>query len=198
MRKAYPKAELALRREGVASVRVFLSDLTIRTVDNQFRTLISGNLTSNPNSLLLCGCPDSCTAVACALYLPASVRMWCYMLVLSHHSTPLQVFLKELTTAQDIVPRSSPRKLSDKESVIFVQVFQQVVSHLLTRIAGSNKPSRFCDMSPFAIGFDGLIKLIIILSWGTEVILDNQRLHITTSLSETGDTTAMRAFTRIS
>jgi hypothetical protein len=46
-------------------------------------------------------------------------------------------------------------------------------------------------MSPVAIGFDGLIKLIIILSWGTEVILDNQRLHITTSLSETGDATAI-------
>ena len=70
-------------------MRVLLSDLTIRTVDNQLRALIPGNLASNPNSLLLCGCPNSCTAVACALDLPTSVRVRCYMLILSQRSHPL-------------------------------------------------------------------------------------------------------------
>ena len=65
---------------------ILFPDLSIRAMDNQFRTLVPGNLTGNLNCFLLCSSANSCSGVILSLYLPSTIGMRCDVLVFSHNA----------------------------------------------------------------------------------------------------------------
>lgn len=74
---------------------IFISDLTIRSVDNQFRMLVSRNLTACVDSGALCWVDATYTTSAFTAYCPLIVVChYVVILFLSHYYT-YKIYMKE-------------------------------------------------------------------------------------------------------
>ena len=85
-----PPICLPFRRTGIPSVGILFSNLTVSPMNHQFRMLILGNCTCNTDCFSLSGGSDRSPGIACTFYLPATLRMWRHMLVLTHDNTSFQ------------------------------------------------------------------------------------------------------------
>lgn len=75
---------LTSRRERIPSMRIFIPNSSIGSVNNKFRTLLPGNITSNINRTLLRWSSYSSARIALAFDLPATIGVRNYMLIFSH------------------------------------------------------------------------------------------------------------------
>lgn len=70
-------------------MRVFFTDLTVRTMNNQFRTLIARDRTSNVNGFFLRIGSHSRSLITFPFNLPTAFRMGSHMLILTHNHPSL-------------------------------------------------------------------------------------------------------------
>ncbi len=85
-----PPICLPFRRTGIPSVGILFSNLTVSPMNHQFRMLILGNCTCDTDCFSLSRGSDRSPGIARTFYLPATLRMWGYVLVLTHDNTSLQ------------------------------------------------------------------------------------------------------------
>ncbi len=77
---------LSLGREWVISLTIFVSNLTVRSMNYHFSTIVLSNTTSNRNCLSLGGCDFGNSAAALSSDSPISV-VRNYMLIFLRHAT---------------------------------------------------------------------------------------------------------------
>lgn len=85
-----PPLLLAFRRIGIPSVRIFFSNLAVSPMNNQLRMLVPRNCTRDTDCFSLSRGSNCSLGITRAFYLPATLRMWRYMLVLTHNNTSFQ------------------------------------------------------------------------------------------------------------
>ena len=78
------------RRTGIPSVGILLSNLTVSPMNHQLGMLVLRNGTCDTNCFSLSRGSYRSPGIACTFYLPAPLRMWRYMLVLTHDNTSFQ------------------------------------------------------------------------------------------------------------
>ena len=71
-------------REGVLPVRILVPDSPVRSMNDQFGTLIASNLAGDVYRILLRSGACSSAGIACAFNLPPAIRMRGYMLIFTH------------------------------------------------------------------------------------------------------------------
>ena len=65
------------------TMRVFVPNFSVRTMNYKFRFLITREFSCNFNRFRLCPCAYSCTRICFAFYLPSSIGMRSDMLILT-------------------------------------------------------------------------------------------------------------------
>ena len=78
------------RRTGIPSVGILFSNLTVSPMNHQLGMLILRNCTCDTDCFSLSRGSDRSSGIACTFYLPTTLRMWRYMLILTHGNTSLQ------------------------------------------------------------------------------------------------------------
>ena len=66
-------------------MRIALTNPTVFSMNEKFRFLVTRNVTSDVNGLLLCFSTNCCTRVSRSFDLPATIRVRSYVLIFSHH-----------------------------------------------------------------------------------------------------------------
>ena len=80
---AYPLGVLSLWWEEISPMGILVADLPVWTVDDQLRSLIPGNISSNGDGFSLCGRTDGSAAITYAFHLPSPAGVRRDMLVLT-------------------------------------------------------------------------------------------------------------------
>ena len=97
MKKTNPNRACFLRsssrREGIVSIRIFIADPTVWTMNDHLRFLPLGNLSRERNSFLLSGYTNRSPLISLAFYLPTTLRVRSDVLIFSHFHTPFYKIL---------------------------------------------------------------------------------------------------------
>ena len=85
--RTYPLV-LSSWRKGILSVRILISNPSVRSMNDQFRTLVTRNFACDINRIFLrCGTHGS-TGITLAFDLPTAIGMRCHMLIFTHSRSP--------------------------------------------------------------------------------------------------------------
>ena len=154
MHKTYPPLDLlASWREGVPPMRILVPDLPVRAMDNQFGTLVSGNLSGNPNSFLLRGSTSGCSGITFPFYLPTSVGMGGNMLIFGHFITStyrfsLRYSLSQRTLFQAAAPVRVAIKMRSLPSICASSLSRTCTQFSLVLINQVDSVTRACKFRP--------------------------------------------------
>ena len=131
------------RRTGILSVGILFSNLTVSPMNHQFRMLILGNCTCNTDCFSLSRGSDRSPGIACTFYLPATLRMWRHMLVLTHDNTSFQTSnAPTMRTFRRIGYRDNPSSATTdvilildshvNHLIIYINKAKRVISYFFT------------------------------------------------------------------
>ncbi len=130
------------RRTGILSVRILFSNLTVSPMNHQLGMLVLRNGTRDTNCFSLSRGSYRSPGIACTFYLPATLRMWRHMLVLTHDNTSFQTSnAPAMRTLRRIGYRDNP--FAATANIIRISDFQHL--HLLCSIVRCN----VCLFFPF-------------------------------------------------